>query len=173
MLTEIDLPALEFICLNLRAVDAREIYNVVDHDNPMLLAHQAHYMAVTKGRGVIAWWKGKPAACIAFTEERPTVWLISMFGTDDFRNVAIDCMRWARRTAVEMIAERKGRRLQCDSHIEHEEAHKFLTVLGARREGPPMKHYGKDGSDYIRFVWIAEDNGIISLGALGHGLSAA
>ena len=163
ILTEIDIQALDYICLNLRDVDKREIYNVLDHDNPIMLAFQAHYVGVSKGRGRIAWWDGRPAVYIAFCEDRPGVWTISMFGTDDFKSVAFECMRWARATIPELINERNGRRLQCDSHVEHHEAHRFLTALGAVKEGPPMKHYGKDGSDYQRYVWIAEDNGIISL----------
>lgn len=166
MLDEITLPALEYICLNMRDVDKREIYNILDHDNPIILAYQAHYVAVSKGRGRIAWHNGRPTAFIAFTEERPTVWTVSMFGTDDFRNVAFECMRWARSTAADLINERNGRRLYCDSHIDHDEAHRFLTALGAVHEGPPMRHFGKDGSDYIRFVWIKDGNGRIALRGL-------
>lgn len=158
MLKEIDLPSLEYICLNMREVDKREVYNVVDHDNPIMLAYQAHYIGCTKGRGRIAWVNGKPAAFIAFTEDRPSVWTVSMFGTDDFKAAAFACMRWCRETAANLIETRGGRRLQCDSHIEHTEAHKFLITLGAVKEGPPMKHFGKDGSDFQRFVWIAGVN---------------
>lgn len=157
MLTEIELPSLEYICLNLRDVDKREVYNVLDHDNPMILAMQAYYVAVNKGRGRIAWHNGRPAAYIAVSEERPTVWSVSLFGTADFKAVAVDCVRWLRPTIVEMISERGGRRLHCDSHVDHREAHAFLTMLGARPEGPPMRHFGKDGSDYQRFVWITSD----------------
>lgn len=158
MLAEIDITSLDYICLNLRDVDKREVFGVVDHDNPIMLAFQAHYIGCTKGRGRIAWHNGRPAAFIAFCEERPSVWTISMFGTDDFKAVAFECMRWARETAADLIANRNGRRLQCDSHIEHHEAHKFLTALGAVPEGPPMKCFGKDGSDYQRFVWIKGEN---------------
>lgn len=158
MLREIDLPSLDYICLNMREVDRREVFNVVDHDNPIMLAYQAHYIGVTKGRGRIAWFDGKPAAYIAFSEDRPTVWTVSMFGTDAFRNVAFECMRWARETAADLIDNRNGRRLQCDSHIDHHEAHKFLRALGAEPEGPPMEFYGKDGSSYQRFVWLSGKN---------------
>lgn len=159
MLTDIEYPSLEFVALNMREVDRVEIFNLLDHDNPLQFAQQAWHALKNNGRGRIAWWAGKPAAVIGLIEDRPRIWQISMFGTEDLPHAAFPCMRWARETLREFREPPfNGRRLQCDSRIGHDEAHKFLRALGAKEEGPPMVHYGKDGGDYQRFVWLIGDN---------------
>lgn len=159
VLSDISLPAIEYICLNMRSCDREEIYNILPHDSPIRLAWEAYCLINNNGRGRVAWHQGKPAAVISLTEDRPAIWQISMFGTDDFKNVAFPCMRWARETLRELASPpMNGRRLQCDSRVGHEEAAKFLLALGAQKEGPPMRHYGKDGGDYQRFVWLIGDN---------------
>ncbi|MEW5705129.1 MAG: hypothetical protein AB1781_11185 [Pseudomonadota bacterium] len=158
VLTDIDLVSLEYVCLNMRPIDAVEIYGVRDHDSPIRLAWEAYHMIRNRGRGRIAWHNGRPAAVIALTEDRPGVWQIWMFGTGDFKAVAYACMRWARETVADLIENHGGKRLHCESHEAHTEAHRFLRALGAIAEGPPMRHFGKDGASYQRFVWIAGEN---------------
>lgn len=158
VLTDIDLVSLEYVCLNMRPIDAVEIYGLQSHDNPIRLAWEVYPVLRNRGRARIAWHQGKPAAIIALTEDRPGVWQIWMFGTSDFKAVAYACMRWARAELADLIEHHGGRRLQCESHEDHHEAHRFLLALGARREGPLMPHYGKDGKAYQRFVWIAGEN---------------
>lgn len=157
-LTDITLPACEYIALSLREPDRIEIFGLLAHDSPIVLAHTLMALFRNSGRARVAWWNGKPAAIVGFAEYRPGVWQVSLMGTDDFRNVAIDCLRWVRETASDLIENHGGRRLQCESHEDHHEAHRFLERLGAHREGPPMKFYGKDGKSYIRFVWFAGVN---------------
>lgn len=157
-LTDISQGACEAIAFNLRDVDAREIFGLLTHDNPYRLAFEMMATFRNAGRARIAWHNGKPAALVGFAEYRPGVWQVALMGTDDFRNVAIDCLRWVRETATDLMLNHGGRRLQCDSHIDHKEAHRFLKALGAIPEGPPMQQYGKDGSSYQRFVWFAGQN---------------
>lgn len=159
ILSEVTLPALEYICLNMRDDDRIEIMNVVSHDSPVRLSREAHHMITNMGRGRIAWHNQLPAAVIFLIEERPAVWQIGMFGTDDTRSVAFPCMRWARDQLRELVKPPMlAKRMQCDSRVGHDEAWKFLAALGARKEGPPMRCYGKDGGDYQRFVWIEGEN---------------
>jgi len=54
-----------------------------------------------------------------------------------------------------------GHRLQCDSRVGHDEAHKMLVAIGARPEGPPMQGYGKDNSAFQRFVWLKETDSAV------------
>lgn len=165
MLTDLSFSAIEYICLNMREVDRQEIYGILDHDNALQLSWEAFSLLRNKGRCRIAWHAGKPAAWIGLIEPRPKVWEITMAGTDDLKAVAFECMRWARDTIPELIAPpHNGRRLQCDSRVGHEEAHAFLRTLGAKPEGPPMQHYGKDGGAYQRFVWLFGENGFVEKG---------
>lgn len=156
MLTEIDLAALEYICLNMRERDQKEIYNICPHDNPLRLAWESHHMILNQGRGRIAWHDGRPAAIAAFVETWPGVWNVFMWGTRDFNHAAIELLRWFRREARDILSVCKGHRLQCDSLMGFEEAHKMIRAFGGVPEGPPMRAYGKDGSDYQRFVWLKE-----------------
>jgi hypothetical protein len=165
VLTEIDLDSVQFIAFNMRDTDKEEIFNILEYDCAYRFGWEAFTIFNSKGRARIAWHQGRPAALIGLVEERPAVWNISMFGTNDLKLVAFECMRWARTNIPELIAPpHNGRRLQCDSRVGHEDAHKFLRALGAEPEGPPMRHYGKDGGDYIRFVWIFGANGLVEKG---------
>lgn len=153
-LAPVDLGSLEFICLHLRDQDKREIYNIRDHDNPIQLAWETHYLLTERGIGAIAWWRGRPAAMIGLVRAWPMVWEAVAYGTDDWRSVAVDLMRWGRGRVRQILQSGEGHRLQAHSHTQNHDAHKFLQALGARQEGPPEPLYGKDGSPYLKFVWL-------------------
>jgi hypothetical protein len=161
MLTDIDYFAIEYICLNLREQDKEEILNLRPHDNPLQLAYEAHQGIKNCGRGRISWVKGKPAALAAFTESWPGVWDVWMFGTEDFKAAAIPLLRWVRTEANEILQVCAGHRLQCDSRDGYDEAHKMIRAMGGRPEFT-MRRYGKDGSDYVRFIWLnGEDDAVL------------
>src|SRR5262245_14069344 len=104
--------------MNIRAADREEIFALLDHDCPYRFGWEAFTLFRNRGRARIAWHNGRPAACIGLTEVRPTVWEVSMFGTDQFKSVAFACMRWARDTIAELAGPPfRGRRLQCDSRV--------------------------------------------------------
>lgn len=150
--------ALEFIVLNMRERDAVEIYNMRPHDSPLQLVEEIKMM--TRGhRRALAWSDRtkRPAAFAAFTENWTGCWNIWMFGTDDFKDCAIELIRWFRKEAVDILTHCKGHRLQCESRFDHEEAHKMLRAFGAVEENR-LRRYGKDGSDYIQFVWFNGEN---------------
>lgn len=157
MLTEFTLGAYEYIILNMREVDRVEVFGMLHHDSALQMAHETAFLIRNKGRSTIAWHDGRPAAMGALTEDWPGMWSVWMFGTDDFRNCAVELIKWFRREASDILTVCQGRRLQCDSRFDHDEAHKMLRALGAREE-VRLRAYGKDGSDYIRFVWLRGEN---------------
>jgi hypothetical protein len=166
MLTDLTYEALEFICLRMRAQDREEIYGMRSYDNPLQLAMEAHAYIKNNGRARIAWYKGKPCACAAMSEDWPGVWSIWMFGTDDFKNGAIELLRWFRKEANDILTICHGHRIQCDSMSTYTEAHKMIEAMGGRKEHV-FRHYGRayeDGrepADYIRFVWLKERDSAI------------
>ena len=161
MLTDITYLDLEYVVLNMRERDKGEIFALRSHDNPLQLAMEAHSAIRNLGRGQIAWAHGRPCAVLAFTEEWPGMWSIWMFGTDDFKHGAIDLLRWARKEANAILSVCKGHRIQADSRADYEEAHKLIRAAGGRPEFT-MRAYGKNGEDYIRFVWLrSEDSAIL------------
>lgn len=153
-ITHIDL---EDICFRMREVDRAEIFNLRDYDSPYQLAWEAYSLITRAGRGRIAWWNGRPTGVFAFTCQHKNLWDIWMWGTDDFRNVAVDLLRYARREANEILTVCNAKRLQCDSRVGHEDAHKMLRAMGAVPEST-LRFYGKDGGHYIRYVWINGEN---------------
>lgn len=159
MLADFNLFSLEYICMHMREVDRVEVFGMQHHDSALQLAHEASYLIKNKGRGIIGWSERTrlPAAVGAFTEDWPGAWSVWMFGTDDFKDCAVEMLRWFRKEANDILTVCKGRRLQCDSRFDHEEAHKMLRALGAVPE-VTLRKYGKDGADYIRFVWFNGEN---------------
>lgn len=153
MLTPIDIGTLEFVCLNLRESDRVEILALRPHDNLVRLAWEANQIIVNQGRGVVAWHQGRPAGVAAFTEMWPGAWEAWMFGTDDFRHVAVELMRWLRKGANEILTVCNGNRLHCDCRVGNDENHKMIMALGAEPE-VTLRNYGKDRSDYVRYVWL-------------------
>ena len=158
MLTDLTFTDLHYICTHMREKDQQEIYNLRPHDNPLQLAYEAHHIIKNTGRGTISWANGRPAGVGAFTEDWPGAWQVWMFGTDDFVSALIPLMRWIRTEANDILSVCKAHRLQCDSRADYEDAHKLIRSMGGRPEGPPMRKYGKDGSDYQRFVWFTGEN---------------
>jgi hypothetical protein len=153
-LRPLDLPSMEYLCLNLREVDWDEARMLVSHDNRWMLAWNSYHFILNNGRAQVAWHNGRPAGMCAFTENWTGVWQVWSFGTDDYPKVAIELARWFRREAREILSVCKGIRLQCDSRIGHPDAHRYIRAFGGQPEGPPMASYGKDGSAYQRYVWL-------------------
>ena len=157
MITDITYNAIEYVCLNMREADKREILAMQDSDNLLLLASFAHAGISNRGRGKVAWVGGKPAAVAAFTEEWPGVWYVWMFGTADFKAAAIPLLRWVKREASEILSVCNGHRLHCDSMADHTEAHRMIQAMGGVKECT-LRKLGKGGEDYIRFAWFNGEN---------------
>lgn len=161
MLADLDYFSVEYICLHMRERDREEVFGLVPHDDPLRMAMDATGYIRNGGRGKIAWHKGRPAALMAFVELRPGVWEVWAFGTDDFEAVALELMRWCRKEANDILKHSKGHRLQCYSRSDYERAHKMIKAMGGEAEGPPLRRFGKDGSDYQTFVWFNGENDAI------------
>lgn len=157
MLTDVTYLDLEYIVLRMRDEDWIEIIGIQDHDSPIRLAYEMHYFIRNHGRGRIAWHNGKPAACAFFAERWGGMWEVGMFGTKAFRDAAVPLLRWVRTEANEILSVCKGHRLQCDSRVGHDEAHKMIRAMGGEEEAV-LRRYGKDGADYVRFVWLNGEN---------------
>jgi hypothetical protein len=157
-LTDLTYNEFEYICYNMRDVDRVEIMALQEHENMLRFAYEAHAVIRNGGRAKIGWYKGKPCAVGYFRELRKGVWEVGMFGTDDFRAAIKPLLRWVRIEANDILTVCQGRRLQCDSITTHTEAHRMIMAMGAVKEGPPMRRFGKGDLDYQRFVWLAGEN---------------
>ncbi len=149
--------AVYHICNHLREVDAKEIYPLCYHDSPMLLAEQT-YQAMKHGRGHVIWADGIPTAIIGVHPEHggKACYRVFAFGTDDWKKAVYACMRELRRMVRDVIREDGTMRMHADSHEDHKEAHAWMKRMGGRCESV-MRHYGKNGETYHRFVWLRDE----------------
>lgn len=154
--TPVSLPALEYICLNMREVDRAEVFGMRGHDDPLLLAREV-LITATHGKSAIACHAGLPAAVIGVTPSWPGVWVAWAFGTDDWSRCALDLTRYALRVLKPHILACGAHRMQCQSRFDHAEAHRWLELLGAKAEST-LSGYGRDGSDYVMFAWTRTED---------------
>lgn len=159
LITNLDWVQLEFVCIHMREIDRREIYGNMLIDNPLQLTHMLMQAVSRLGVGWIGRYRGRPAAWIAFFEQWPGNWQITMGGTDDIRFVLFDFMPLAAK-GFKFAVDNGAHRVECRSLAEHREAGKLAKLFGANLEGR-LSGYGRDGSDYQSWAWT------------GHGLKAA
>lgn len=143
------------VAMNMRDADKREIYALRWEDNPFLVTND---VMAARNFSWVAWLDGRPCAVFGGAPLHPGVWSMFMFATDDFRRLALGLTRMARRQIVpRLFGEIGAHRLQCHSHVEHEDAHRWLASLGCERESI-LKGFGRDGSDYIMFTLSKVEN---------------
>lgn len=142
----VDLYSVEYITLNLRKQDQVELYNMRPYDTPFMLAQEAAFtfrQTDDKARGAIAWYDGKPCALVGFSRSHPQMWNAIAFGTDDWRNVAIDLMRWARRAAQRLVDEGIGEQSSVSTKLRLYRHHPGSEVSGpsgiAQRSQPSSR----------------------------------
>jgi len=145
------------VAMNMRERDKEEIYNVRAEPNPFLLMNDVMAQASFSW---VAWAGERPCAVFGGAPIHPGVWSMFMFGTDEMtRRIVAEMSRFALDHVVPTLFEKLGaHRLQCDSHWRHEEAHRWLKRLGARRESI-REGFGKDGSDYFHYVLSKDIDG--------------
>lgn len=147
----ISLAAVEYLTINMRDVDAREIYNMRWHTDPYLLAREV-VLATSYGKAAIATYQGRPCAIIGCSPLWPGVWSMWSFGTDEWSKAVLEISRYGKNVLDPFIRLSGGHRAQCESHIEHTQAHRWLMAMGAKPDGM-LNGYGRDGSTYIMFSW--------------------
>lgn len=135
----------------MRAIDAAEAFNMRGHDDPLVLAREV-VLAASYGKAGIATHKGVPCGIIGVSPMWPGVWSAWSFGTADWPKGAVAMSRFGFRVLKPFILARGAHRLQCESRIDHVDAHRWLTAMGAKPEGL-LYGYGRDGSTYIMFSW--------------------
>jgi RimJ/RimL family protein N-acetyltransferase len=155
-ITDIDPVTVEHIALHMREADRREVMGTRPYDNQAMFGREAYTVLRNFGRGRVVWHRGQPVAVIGFWEQWPGVWSAVLFATDDWQHVAAAAVAWFRTTGRELREELGAHRVEVASHIQHWQAHRFLRALGAKPEST-LRQYGKDGSAYIRFVWLTTD----------------
>jgi hypothetical protein len=140
---------LVLVCRHLRAMDAKEIFATRFDDDPDRLAAEVLRIPA----GWVACHHDLPVAYVGAVEMWPGMWAPSVFGTDAFPSVGLGLTQFIRRRMIPSLLELGMRRAEAKSIDGHDDAHRWMEVLGARREGVPHLNYGKGGETFHTFVW--------------------
>ena len=143
-----------YVTRNLREWDRRELFATRFDDDPDRLAMDV------MGWGPVGWVAGgvvdgreKASAVVGATELWPGMWSVGMFATDDFPKIGLGLTRFVKRRMIPLIVQQGIRRGECKSIEGHTEAHRWLEVLGARRDGAALRGYGKGGEPFYTYAW--------------------
>lgn len=137
---------------HMRAADRQEIYATRWDENPFLLTAD---VMTHSNFAWVGWHADKPCAVGGAAALSPGVFSMFFFATDDLPRIGLLATRFSKKTVIPtLFGQMAARRLQCDSHEAHADAHRWLTALGFRREGV-RKALGKDGADFITWVCLA------------------
>jgi len=150
-LAKADLGSLLFICRNLRECDREELFATRFGDCPDELAAEAFsrwgsLAYVAHGED------GIPIAAIGAVPLWGGVWQAWMMGTDRFHEVGKQLTRWARKVMIPSVVAAGCHRAEARSLGSHPDAHKWMEMLGAKRESV-LRRYGRDKQDFVLFVW--------------------
>ena len=138
------------VAANMREWDRREIFATRTNDSPALLAEEA------LACGPISWVAGRgddPIAAFGCAPMWRGVWSMWLFATDDFGQIGISVTKLIVRTIVPMMIDAGAHRLEARSMEGHTDAQRWLEVIGAQREGGPLRGFGRDGQDFHIYTW--------------------
>ena len=141
-----------FIARQMRDLDREEIMPLTWSGQPEDLAFWSAHLG---GLSNVALADGKPVAAFGAYEIMPQFWNVWMFSTDDWPLVAMTVTRTILRKWTPIIFESNAQRMDCWSMDGHDVAHRWLEVLGARREAS-LENYGATGKTFHCYSWTRD-----------------
>lgn len=141
-----------YVAERMREWDRREIFAARWNDDPFPLAAECQLY------GSFTWIASldRPIAFIGAAPIHPGVWSVLMFATDEFRKIRLSLTKHVKRVMIPALVEVGAHRAECHSMEGHDEAHAWLELLGAEREGVRPR-FGKNGEDFVCFSWRREN----------------
>ena len=146
-----------YIAANLREDDRREIMATAQMASPTVAAVLSYEGSF--GTSWVALYDGVPSAAFGFTSPRPLqphiagIWA---FGTKRFKRCVPAMTRLCLNEWPIMARTLEIRRMEVRSLASHDIAHRWLSAIGARREGL-MRGYGINGEDFELWAFLIED----------------
>lgn len=148
-LTELSADAVLYVAENMRQADKDEIYCGRWTDSPYDLTTD---VMSAGGVSMVAWHLDEPVAVIGAVPVSPTLWSVIMFATDKLPEIGLPLTRFLSTTMVNTIFSPGvgGLRAECRSSVVHKEAHRWLELIGFKREAL-LKAVGKNGEDFYLY----------------------
>lgn len=138
-----------YITHHLRDWDRKELFATRFDDDPDRLAMDV------MGWGPFWWVAGqdRAIAVVGATQLWPGVWSAGMFATDEFPKIGLSLTKFVRQRMIPALVQEGIKRAECRSIEGHSMAHRWLEVLGARREGDGHRSFGKGGETFFTYAW--------------------
>ena len=134
----------------MREWDRREIFATREEGSGDL-----DLLEAVLGAGRISWIAGRgdePIALYGCRPMWPGVWSMWFLATDNISKIGKSVTAHARDVIVPGLFREGAHRLECRSMEGHVEAHRWLGVLGAIREGTNYG-FGRGGEDFHVYAW--------------------
>ena len=157
VLNELTHRNLFFVADNMRQSDKDEIYATRWTDNPMDVTRDCMASSSAFGWTIGHQHPGKydPIVALGGFPVWNGVWSVWMFATPRFPEVAIYTTKFIIQKMIPAIYP-KAHRVECRSIESHTTAHKWLELMGAKRECM-LENYGKGGENFFVYRWRKED----------------
>jgi hypothetical protein len=146
---DINTPDVAHIAANMREWDRREIFATRFGDDI------DEFVLEASSRGPLAWTVGlgnEPIAAFGCHQCWPGMWSLWFFATDKLDTIGLSVTRLIIRAILPAIRGDDTRRIECRSMEGHDDAQRWLTVIGATREAT-LKGFGRDGDDFHVYTW--------------------
>lgn len=144
---------IKHVCLNMRDINAREIFALSWHEDRGMVADQIILLGKrTILRAVYCTNDGEPACLIAGYLSSPGVASIQMIATDLWPIIAGEAYLELKGNAIPNVLAPTVRRAQCQI-LATNGSRKWVERLGFAEEGL-LRGLGKNGEDFVPMAWL-------------------
>ena len=97
-----------------------------------------------------------PVAVGAMVMGRPGVVTLMFFATDRIPEIGLALTKFITQRLFPAYRAIGVHRIECVSLEGYEEVHRWIEILGLRREAGPFKGFGRGGEAFVQFAWVAD-----------------
>lgn len=141
------------VAMHMRETDFFEFTAVSPIDSREDLAMTLMERYGPSGEVICARYEGQPTAIGSLVMTRPGVATLLFYATAKFPKIALPLTRWIKWELFPRSREAGIHRIECASIDGYEQAHRWIEMLGLRREAV-MHGYGKRGETFHQFSMV-------------------
>lgn len=156
---KIDAPSREDIlavALAMRARDYDEFSALSFTDSREALAEVLAGRYADRDDTFCAYAGDDPVAVGAMVQSRPGVVTLMFFATDRLNEIGLALTKFITQRLFPAYRASGTHRIECVSLEGYDEVHRWIEVLGLRREAGPFHGFGKGGEAFVQFAWVAD-----------------
>lgn len=101
---------------------------------------------------------GEAVAVGAMVQARPGVVTLMFFATDRMGEIGLALTKFIAQRLFPAYTARGVHRIECVSLDGYEEVHRWIEVLGLRREAGPFRGFGRGREAFVQFAWVADES---------------